>query len=217
MIELDRVSKAYRTDGQPKTVLDCVSVAFEPGHSYALLGVNGAGKSTTLRLVAGIELPNSGRVRRSARVSWPLGFASGFHPGMTGRENVHFVARCYGEDPLRISRFVEEFAELGDYMRNPVKTYSSGMMARLAFGLSMAIEFDVYLIDEITAVGDARFQARCAAAFDARRSAADLIVVSHAMETVAKYCSRGALIVEGQIVTFPDVDQAIGAYLRLNR
>lgn len=217
MIALDRVSKSYRTDGRRRIVLDNVSAEFEPGHSYALLGVNGAGKSTTLRLLAGIELPNAGRVRRAARVSWPLGFASGFHPAMTGRENVHFVARVYGEPPERIARFVQEFAELGDYMGNPVRTYSSGMMARLAFGLSMAIEFDVYLIDEITAVGDARFQARCRAAFDARRSTADLIVVSHAMETVARYCDRGALVVEGKLVLYPDVEQAIGAYLRLNR
>ncbi|GMG80819.1 ABC transporter ATP-binding protein [Paralimibaculum aggregatum] len=217
MIALERVSKSYRTDGRPKTVLDDVSAVFESGLSYGLLGVNGAGKSTTLRLIAGIELPNAGRVRRSRRVSWPLGFAGGFHPQMTGQENIHFVARVYGEDPRRIARFVQEFAELGDYLRNPVKTYSSGMMARLAFGLSMAIEFDVYLIDEITAVGDARFQARCAAAFDARRSTADLIVVSHSMQTIAKYCDRGALIVEGQLLTYPDVGLAIAAYLRLNR
>lgn len=217
MIALEGVSKSYRTDGRPKTVLDNVTVGFESGRSYGLLGVNGAGKSTTLRLLAGIELPNAGRVRRNVRVSWPLGFAAGFHPQMTGRENIHFVARAYGEDPVRIARFVQEFAELGDYLRNPVRTYSSGMMARLAFGLSMAIEFDCYLIDEITAVGDARFQARCAAAFDSRRSSADLIVVSHSMQTIAKYCSQGALIVEGQILTFPTVDLAIAAYLRMNR
>jgi len=217
VIALENVSKAYRTDGRPKQVLDDVSARFEAGHSYALLGVNGAGKSTTLRLIAGVELPNSGRIRRSVRVSWPLGFATGFHPMMTGGENVHFVARVYGEDPARIARFVKEFAELGDYIRRPVRTYSSGMMARLAFGLSMAIAFDCYLIDEITAVGDARFQARCQAAFDARRAGADLIVVSHSMETAARYCDRGALLVDGKLVLFPEVEQAIGAYLRLNR
>lgn len=217
MIALERVSKAYRTDGRPKTVLDDVSVTFEAGHSYALLGVNGAGKSTTLRLVSGVELPNAGRIRRSRRISWPLGFASGFHPMMTGGENVHFVARVYGEDPTRIARFVQEFAEIGDYMRRPVRTYSSGMMARLAFGLSMAIEFDCYLIDEITAVGDARFQTRCRQAFDARRARADLIVVSHSMETVSALCDRGAVLVEGKLLLYPEVDQAIRAYLRLNR
>ncbi|MEL6217570.1 MAG: ABC transporter ATP-binding protein [Pseudomonadota bacterium] len=217
MIGLENVSKSYRTDGRANIILDDVSVDFEPGHSYALLGVNGAGKSTTLRLISGVELPNSGRVRRSRRISWPLGFATGFHPHMTGGENVHFVARVYGEDPSRIARFVQEFAEIGDYMRRPVRTYSSGMMARLAFGLSMAIEFDCYLIDEITAVGDARFQARCKQAFDARRAHSDLIVVSHSMETVSTLCTRGAVLVEGKLLLYGEVDQAIRAYLRLNR
>jgi hypothetical protein len=138
-----------------------VSTVFDTSRSYGLLGVNGAGKTTTLRLIAGTELPNSGTVRRSVRVSWPLGFAGGFHPLMSGRENVHFVARVYGADVRRVTNFVEDFAELGEYIDLPFKTYSSGMMARLAFGLSMAIEFDVYLVDEITAVGDARFQNRC--------------------------------------------------------
>jgi capsular polysaccharide transport system ATP-binding protein len=217
VIALENISKSYRADAGPKVVLDDVSAVFEDGHSYALLGVNGAGKSTTLRVISGVELPNAGRVRRTRRVSWPLGFASGFHPAMTGRENVHFVARCYGEDPRRIARFVEDFAEIGDYAGEPVRSYSSGMMARLAFGLSMAIEFDCYLIDEITAVGDARFQARCQAAFDARRASADLIVVSHAMDTVQRFCDRGVLLVDGKLVFFSGVEQAIGAYLRMNR
>jgi capsular polysaccharide transport system ATP-binding protein len=217
MIAFERLYKFYRTDGRPKVILDHVDALFEDGHSYALLGVNGAGKSTTLRLISGVELPNAGRIRRTSRISWPLGFATGFHPMMTGRENVHFVARVYGEDPRRISRFVEEFAEIGDYMDNPVRTYSSGMMARLAFGLSMAITFDVYLVDEITAVGDARFQERCAAAFNARRATADLIMVSHAMTTVARYCDRGALLVDGRLIMYPTVEEAIAAYMRMNR
>jgi len=217
VIVFERVYKYYRTDGPPKVILDHVDAVFEPGHSYGLLGVNGAGKSTTLRLISGIELPNGGRIRRGRRVSWPLGFANGFHPMMTGRENVHFVARVYGEDPLRAARFVDEFAEIGDYMDQPVRTYSSGMMARLAFGLSMAIEFDLYLVDEITAVGDARFQERCAAAFDARRASADLIVVSHAMATVTRYCDRGALLVDGRLIMYPTAGEAAAAYMRLNR
>ncbi len=91
------------------------------------------------------------------------------------------------------------------------------MMARLAFGLSMAIEFDVYLVDEITAVGDARFQDRCAAAFDARRANADLIMVSHSMSTIARYCDRGALLVDGRLIMYPTADEAAAAYMRLNR
>lgn len=217
MIQLDNVFKFYKTDGYTKIVLDHVSANFESGRSYGLLGVNGAGKSTTMRLIAGTELPNSGRIRRSVRVSWPLGFAGGFHPSMTGRENVKFVARAYGEDVRRVIDFVEDFSELGDYIDVPVKTYSSGMSARLAFGLSMAIEFECYLIDEVTAVGDIRFQQRCREAFDQRRAKADLIVISHSMETVKRFCDQGAVLVDGQLITFDNIDRAIEAYARLNR
>lgn len=217
MIQLDRVFKFYRTGAHVKIVLDHVSTVFQSGRSYGLLGVNGAGKSTTIRLIAGTELPNSGRIRRSVRVSWPLGLAGGFHPLMTGRENVKFVARAYGEDVRKVLDFVEDFAELGDYIDVPVKTYSSGMGARLAYGLSMAIEFECYLIDETLSVGDARFQAKCEAIFDRRRSNADLIVVSHSMDTIKNYCDHAAVLVDGQLIMFESVERAIETYNRLNR
>jgi capsular polysaccharide transport system ATP-binding protein len=217
MIQLSDVFKFYRTERHTKIVLDHVSTVFESGWSYGLLGVNGAGKSTTMRLLAGTELPNSGKIRRTVRVSWPLGFAVGFHPLMTGRENVCFVARAYGHDVRQVINFVEDFSELGDYIEAPVKTYSSGMMARLAFGLSMAIEFDCYLVDEITGVGDARFQTRCQEAFARRRANADLIVVSHSMETIRSYCGRGAVLVDGRLIMFQNVDEAIELYNRMNR
>lgn len=217
MIKLDHVFKFYRSAGVLKIVLDHVSTQFEPGFSYGLMGVNGAGKSTTMRLIAGTELPNSGKVTRDLRVSWPLGFAGGFHPTMTGRENVKFVARIYGADVRKTLDFVEDFAEIGDYIDAPVRTYSSGMMARLSFGLSMAIDFECYLVDEITAVGDTRFQARCLAAFTERRKRADIIMVSHSMQTIRDYCDRGGVIVDGQIIMFANVDLAIETYNRLNR
>jgi capsular polysaccharide transport system ATP-binding protein len=217
MIQLDRIFKFYRTEGHVKIVLDHVSATFQSGRSYALLGVNGAGKSTTMRMMAGTELPNAGRIRRSVRVSWPLGFAGGLHPKMTGRENAKFVSRVYGADMSKVIDFVEDFSELGDYMDIPVKTYSSGMRARLAFGLSMAIEFECYLIDEITAVGDARFQARCRAEFDARRRHADLIVISHSMATIKNYCNCGGVIIDGQLTMFETLDKAIETYNRMNR
>ena len=147
----------------------------------------------------------------------PLGFAGTFHHLSTGRENVKFVARAYGADIRQVINFVEDFSELGDYIDVPIKTYSSGMMARLAFGLSMAIEFDCYLIDEVTAVGDARFQARCKAVFDRRRQNTDLIVVSHSMQTIKEYCDHGAVLVDGQMIMFDSVDKAIEMYNRLNR
>jgi capsular polysaccharide transport system ATP-binding protein len=217
MIRLENVFKFYRTQNHTKIILDHVSAEFKRGYSYGLLGVNGAGKSTTMRLIAGAELPNSGKIRRGVRVSWPLGFAGGLHPMMSGRENVKFVARAYGEDVRRVVRFVEDFSEIGDYMDAQVRTYSSGMQARIAFGLSMAVEFECYLVDEITAVGDGRFQTRCREAFDQRRKNADLIVISHAMSTIKDYCNRGAVLVDGQLLYFDDIDRAIEVYNRLNR
>ena len=136
---------------------------------------------------------------------------------MTGRDNLRFVARIYSQNIREVTDFVEDFSELGDYLDAPVKTYSSGMMARLAFGLSMAIEFDCYLIDEITAVGDSRFQERCAQAFARRRENADLIVVSHSVGTIKTYCDRGAVLVDGRLIMFSSVDEAIEMYNRMNR
>ena len=217
MIELRNVFKYYKSGGHKKVVLDHISTTFERGHSYGILGVNGAGKSTTMRLLAGSEFPNSGSIKRSVRVSWPLGFASGFNPLMTGRNNVTFAARAYGQNVRDVLDFVEDFSELGDYLDMPYRTYSSGMAAKLAFGLSMAFPFQCYLIDEITGVGDARFQARCERAFNDRRSTADVIMVSHSVGTIKAYCDRGAVLVDGKLMMFPDVDQAIDIYNRLNR
>lgn len=217
MIRFKNVSKHFVTEGHKKIILDGVNIEFHSGYSYGLLGVNGAGKSTTMRMIAGSALPNAGRIIKDLRVSWPLGFAGGFHPHMTGRDNLAFVARTYGENVKRVSNFVEDFAELGDYINAPVRTYSSGMMARLAFGLSMAIEFDCYLVDEITAVGDARFQARCKAAFDTRRRNSDIIMISHSMSTISAYCDKAMVLVDGQVLLFDKVDEAIQTYYRLNR
>jgi len=217
MIKLTNVTKFFKTARARKVVLDHANAEFLSGNSYGLLGVNGAGKSTTMRLIAGTMLPNSGRIHKNVRVSWPLGFSGGFHPKMTGKDNLNFVSRAYGEDVLRVARFVEEFAEQGDYINAPVRTYSSGMMARLAFGLSMAIEFDCYLVDEITAVGDARFQERCRIMFEQRRKNSDLIIVSHGMDTIKSYCDRGMVLVDGRIIPFENVEDAIAAYYRLNR
>ena len=217
MVEFLDVQKYYRTRGQTKVVLDHITTTFERGHSYGILGVNGAGKSTTIRLLSGVEAPNSGRIRRHVRFSWPLGFSNGFAPLMTGRNNVTFVARAYGQDVRRVLEFVEDFSELGDYLDVPIKTYSSGMGARLAFALSMAVQFDCYLIDELTAVGDARFAARCVAAFKERRATADVIMVSHMVGTIKDYCDRGAVLVDGRLICFDDIDQAIDMYNRLNR
>lgn len=217
MIRLRNVLKFYKVPQSVRVVLNHVSATFEAGSSYGVIGVNGAGKSTLMRLISGAELPNSGRVDRSVRVSWPLGFAGGFHPLMTGRDNVKFVARVYGADLNKVADFVEDFSELGDYIDMPVISYSTGMMARLGFGLSMAIDFDCYLIDEIMSVGDARFQKRFEEAFANRRKTSDLILVSHSMSTIKAYCSKGAVLVDGHLLMYDSVDKAIEIYNRLNR
>lgn len=217
MINLMDVHKYYKTTGSKKVILDHVSFAFRPGLSYGILGINGAGKSTTMRMLAGTELPNAGRITRDARVSWPLGFSAGLHPAMTGRENVEFVARVYGHNVKAAVSFVEDFAEIGAYIDEPYKTYSSGMAQRLAFGLSMAIDFECYLIDEVTAVGDARFQARCHEEFAKRRSRADVIMISHSMDTIRSYCNRCIVLAYGLFHEFSNVDDAIELYTKLNQ
>ena len=216
MIQLDNVFKYYRTRMDRKIILDNVSMSFNSGSSYALLGINGAGKSTTMRVLAGTELPNSGRIRRTATVSWPLGFGAGMHPKMTGRENCFFVARIYGQNPHKVTRYVEDFSELGADMDEPFNTYSSGMGQRLAFGLSMAVDFECYLIDEVIAVGDARFQQRCADEFKKRRKRSDVIMISHSMELLREYCSRGIVLAHGMLHEFSNVEDAIELYKKLN-
>jgi capsular polysaccharide transport system ATP-binding protein len=215
LISLENVTKIYRTEGHSKVVLDHATVNIDAAYAYGIFGPNGAGKSTTLRLIAGTELPNSGKIRKDLRVSWPLGFAGGFHPQMTGRENITFVARIYGTDVRGVIEFVEYFSDLGRYLDLPVKTYSSGMQARLGFGLSMAIEFDCYLVDEITAVGDSRFQLRCAEAIADRKARSSLIMVSHDVGTIKKYCERGLVLHRGQFLHFSNVDDAVNFYRKM--
>lgn len=216
MIRLENVFKFYRTRGALKIVLDHVTMNFETGFNYGILGINGAGKSTLVRLLAGGEYPNGGKITRLSRVSWPLGLASGFHPLATGRENLKFVARIYGEDIESTVNFVDDFAEIGPYLDAPVRTYSSGMAARLAFGVSMAIRFDCYLIDEVMAVGDARFQAKCRSVFENRCRNADLIMVSHQMDALREYCQRGVVVADGKLFLYDRIDDAIEMYRRLN-
>lgn len=216
MLDLDHVHKFYRIHRLKKVVLRDVSFKFRPGTSYGILGINGAGKSTLMRILAGTELPNRGRIRKSVRVSWPLGFAGGLHPGMTARENINFVARAYGENIRQVTEFVEDFAEIGPYMDAPVKTYSSGMVQRVAFGLSMAISFDCYLIDEVMSVGDARFQARCRYEFDKRSAFSDMIMISHDMNALQNYTTEGLVLAGGELHYFPKVEDAIETYRRLN-
>ena len=215
VIALERVVKAYATTAGRKVVLNDASAAFMPGHNVGILGANGAGKSTLIRLLAGSELPDRGIIRRHARVSFPLGFDGTFHGALPGSENVAFVARVYGAAVRPTVRFVEEFAELGEYFDMPVNTYSAGMRARLAFGTCLAIDFDVYLIDEITEVGDERFRRKCAAAFRARLSRSDIILATHNSHTIRQYCDRAAILVDGRLQLFDDVTSAFERYRQM--
>jgi capsular polysaccharide transport system ATP-binding protein len=212
MIALENVSKAYPTLQGSNLVLDAVSFTFPSCTNVGILGKNGAGKSTLLRVIAGTEEPDSGKVRRVGAVSWPIGFAGGFNGSLSGEENCRFVARIYGADIDEVVGFTMDFAELGEYFHMPVRTYSSGMRARLAFGLSMAIEFDAYLVDEVTAVGDANFQEKCRRAFEARRGRASVIIVSHNLRTVRDYCQRCLVLQRGKLLAFDSVEEARKVY-----
>ena len=215
MITLDGVSKVYRTRSGRRTVLDNVSVTFDSGQNVGVLGVNGAGKSTLIRLIAGSEIPDFGVVRRYARVSFPLGFGGTFHGALSGRENVAFVARIYGAGTRGVLHYVEEFSELGEYLHMPVNTYSAGMRARLAFATCLALDFDLYLIDEVTEVGDQRFRQKCAEAFRERMQRSDIILVTHNIHTLRQYCDRGAILANGELTLFDDIDTALGQYHRM--
>jgi capsular polysaccharide transport system ATP-binding protein len=215
MIALDHVSKAYRIAGGRKIVLANTSLTFEAGHNYGILGINGAGKSTLIRLLAGSELPDRGAVRRYGRVSFPLGFGGTFHGALSGRENAAFIARVYGAALRPTIDFVEAFAELGEYFTMPVNTYSAGMRARLAFAACLAIDFDIYLIDEVTEVGDQRFRRKCAEAFRARMARADIILVSHNPQTVRQYCDRAAILADGRLSLYADVGTALTRHHRM--
>jgi capsular polysaccharide transport system ATP-binding protein len=219
MIELRKVHKSYATVAGPNVVLDDVSVTFPHHESVGILGRNGAGKSTLLRIISGVEQPDAGKVFRTGRISWPIGFAGGFSNALSGEENCRFVARIYGEDIDRVVGYARDFvvyardfAELGAYFQMPVRTYSSGMRARLAFGLSMAIDFDIYLVDEVTAVGDKSFQEKCRRAFVARQERSSVIIVSHQLGTIRAYCQRCAVLSRGKLVLCDSVKEAAKLY-----
>lgn len=217
MITLTDVSKGYSTRQGKVTVLDRVSLRVAPGEKVGILGRNGAGKSTMIRLISGAEQPDSGSVARSMTVSWPIAFGGAFQGALTGLDNLRFICRIYGVDPEDKIAFVEEFAEIGQYLREPVKNYSSGMRARLAFAISMVIEFDCFLIDEVVSVGDDRFTAKCQhELFEKRRDRA-MIIVSHDHNYIKQHCERLVLLRDGHFTFFDDMDEAYHAYALYNQ
>jgi ABC-type polysaccharide/polyol phosphate transport system ATPase subunit len=212
MITLTDVSKSYPTRQGRVPVLKRVNLQVAPGEKIGILGRNGAGKSTVIRLISGAEQPDSGSVTRSMTVSWPIAFGGAFQSALTGLDNLRFICRIYGVDPDDKVGFVDDFAELGRYLREPVKSYSSGMRARLAFAISMVIEFDCFLIDEVVAVGDDRFKEKCQhELFEKRRDRA-MIIVSHSHNYIKQHCERIALLRSGNFTFFDNMDEAYDVY-----
>jgi capsular polysaccharide transport system ATP-binding protein len=212
VIRLENVCKDYGTRHGRRRVLHDLNFTLERGRNIGILGRNGAGKSTLIRLLSGAEQPTSGRIHRNMSVSWPLAFTGAFQTHLTGMDNLKFVCRVYGVDWRPLLPFIEEFTELGMYLREPVEHYSTGMTMRLAFALSMAIEFDCFLIDEGLAVGDARFGHRCHVELFEKRRDRSFILVSHSPEIVKLYCQDACVLHDGRLYEFDSVDDAYAFY-----
>jgi capsular polysaccharide transport system ATP-binding protein len=212
MIRLEGVSKSYRTRQGPVKVLDRVDFQIRHGEKVGILGRNGAGKSTLIRLISGVELPTAGIVHRGMSASWPLAFSGGFQGSLTGLDNLRFIARVYGVNYARLIPFVNEFSELGSFLREPVKHYSAGMRARLAFALSMAVEFDCYLIDEVMAVGDDTFQHKCEHELFGKRSDRAILIVSHSPDQIRQHCKTVFVLRDHRLTRFEDIDEAYDFY-----
>lgn len=212
MIELRNLCKTYHLGGVSKVVADNITFTFPKGECVGLIGSNGAGKSTMLKMIAGTLQPDRGTVIRHGSVSWPVGFAGSFHGDLTGAQNVKFVARIYGIDTEEMIHFTRTFAQLGNHFFLPIRTYSSGMKSRLAFAMSMAVQFDTYLVDEITAVGDGAFQRKSEAILTDRLRHSGAVFVSHSMPQMKRLCKSGVLLQDGQFHYYENIDQAIEHY-----
>jgi capsular polysaccharide transport system ATP-binding protein len=212
MIHLDHVRKTYPGRGGRHIVLDDLNLIVPRGAKLALLGRNGAGKSTLIRVLGKVELPDRGRVVHQMSVSWPLGFSGSFQGSLSGLDNVRFIARIYRRDYAKLRAFVDDFAELGNFLYQPVKTYSSGMRARLAFALSIAIEFDCYLIDEVVMVGDQRFHARCRESLFDKNSNSTLILATHDVHFVREVCTSALVLRNGLAQHYDDLEEALSVY-----
>ena len=215
MFELRDITKSYLTPKGRRYVFRNLSLSIPPGKNIGLIGRNGAGKSTLMRLLGAADIPDSGSVVTDKSISWPVGLSGGFQGSMTGRDNIKFVCRVYGavgNDMREKVRYVQDFAEIGDWIDEPIKTYSSGMRSRLAFGLSMAFDFDYYLIDEVMSVGDAHFKRKCAEVFKQKLQQSKVVLVTHNMTEVEKLCDIVLLVRDGGIQVYDDVAEGIKAY-----
>ena len=215
MIILNDVVKSYSVRSGKVNVLDGINLTVQPGEKIGILGRNGAGKSTLVKLLGGVEEPTSGRIIRKMKISWPLAFSGAFQGSLTGADNVRFVCRIYGTEFGPAMEMVDSFAELGKYLYEPVKIYSSGMRARLAFALSLAVDFDCYLIDEVISVGDAKFHQKCQVELFEKRAHKSMIIVSHELHNIQKYCDKAAVLQNGKLEIFDDMQEAFAIYSSL--
>lgn len=212
MIKLENVSKLYPFGKGKRAVLKDINLTINSGEKIGILGRNGAGKSTLVRILGGAERPSSGRIIKDMNISWPLAFGGAFQGSLTGADNVRFVSRVYGVDYHKSLAFVEEFAELGNYLYEPVRVYSSGMRAKLAFAISMAIDFDCYLIDEVISVGDATFKKKCQEELFVKRADRAMVMVSHELPIVKNHCDKAAILKAGELVVYEDMEEAFRVY-----
>ena len=210
MIVFDRLTKSYPLrNGGRITIIENFSGVVPKGLNIGILGRNGAGKSTMMRLIAGSERPSSGAIYRDGRISWPLGFGGGLNVALTGRQNMKFIADLYNVDHESIVDFVEDFSQIGRFMDEPMRNYSAGMRARLSFGVCMALEFDYYLIDEVIAVGDASFREKCQAVLDERRQTTSVLLVSHSSRLLRQFCDIGGVLSNGTLTFYDTLEEAI--------
>lgn len=216
MIRFESVSKGFWVQGEFRAVIDNLSLIIPTGKSLALLGKNGAGKSTLLNMIAGYIRPEIGSIYTDGSVSWVVGYSKGFHKDLTGVQNTRFLARAYGVDSDELTAFVQEFSELGDHYSMPVRTYSSGMKSRLAFGISMGIRFDTYLIDEVTAVGDSRFKKKSYEVFKRRMTESSAVLVSHSSKDLRQFCDSGMVLHNGRVEYYEDLESAIARHEELS-
>lgn len=215
MIICKNITKSYAHGSRRKDVLKGVNFSVERGDRVGLLGRNGAGKSTLIKLIGGVEMPTSGKIIRGMTISWPLGFTGAFQGSLTGYDNARFIARIYKREYADIRGYIEDFTELGRQLHMPVKTYSSGMRARLAFGLSLAIEFECYLIDEVILVGDQNFQRKCHAEMFGKMQDRTMIVASHSPDFIRENCNKAVILKEGSAELYDDMDHALSLYHQL--
>lgn len=212
MIRLENVTKIYPIKNGKRTVLNNINLNLNMGEKIGILGRNGAGKSTLIRILGGVEKPTEGKIVQDMSISWPLAFSGAFQGSLTGADNVRFVCRIYNTDYKKAMEVVDSFAELGKYLYEPVKVYSSGMRARLAFAISLAVDFDCYLIDEVISVGDASFHRKCEVELFEKRAHKSMIIVSHELHNIKDYCDRVAILNNGKLCLYNNMNDAFEIY-----